>query len=144
MKNRTGLIVNALISVIMLLGACAATTLAQQGKTNGNQVARTGGKTPEDFASFWLRFKAAVLTADKEAVTSMTNLPFLFEGNELSKTRFIQEFDTIFDKRVKARLLKARAVKDGGYYEVFCGAEAVFLFKRIDGKYKFIEIGVND
>jgi len=84
------------------------------------------------------------LTADKEAVTSMTNLPFLFEGNELSKTRFIQEFDTIFDKRVKARLLKARAVKDGGYYEVFCGAEAVFLFKRIDGKYKFIEIGVND
>ena len=105
---------------------------------------RGGRQTPEDFASFWLRFKAAVSTADKEAVASMTKLPFLFEGDELIKARFIEKFDTIFDRRVKARLLKARPVKEGSYYEVFCGAEAVLMFKRIDGKYKFIEIGVND
>jgi len=80
----------------------------------------------------------------KEAVASMTKLPFLFEGDELNKGRFIEQFEKIFDRRVKARFQKAKPVKDGAYYEVFCGADAVFLFKRIDGKYKLVEIGVND
>src|SRR5262245_66362096 len=119
--------------VLTTLFLLAMSSMVMSAQTRSKQ-------TPEDFASFWPRFKAAVSAADKEAVASMTKLPFLFEGDELSKARFIEKFDTIFDKRVKARILKARPVKDGSYYEVFCGAESVFMFKRIDGKYKFVEI----
>ena len=119
-----------------------ATLLAMNSM--GMSAQAPGRQTQADFVSFWTRFRAAVSASDKEAVASMTKLPFLFEGDELNKARFIEQFDRIFDRRVKARLLKTKPVKDGAYYEVFCGAESVFLFKRIDGKYKFVEIGVND
>jgi len=92
---------------------------------------------------FWTRFKAAVSKSDKEAVASMTRLPFLFDSRELAKPDFIQKFNAIFDARVKRCFSKAKLVKEGDGFEVFCGKQ-VFLFEKVSGVYKFTEIGVND
>ena len=106
--------------------------------------AQTRGKqTPQSFASFWLKFKAAVASGDKEAVTSMTELPFLYEGEELNRPAFIKAFGAIFDRRVQKCFPRAKPVKDGDYFAISCG-EAIFMFKRVNGEYRFVEIGVND
>jgi hypothetical protein len=102
-----------------------------------------GKQTPQSFASFWIEFKAAVASGDKEAVSSMTELPFLYEGEELNKNAFIKAFGTIFDRRVQKCFPRAKPVKDGEYFAVSCG-EAIFMFKKVNGEYRFVEIGVND
>ena len=102
-----------------------------------------GKQTPQSFASFWLKFKAAVASGDKEAVASMTELPFLYEGKELNKPAFVKAFGTIFDRRVQKCFPRAKPVKDGDYFAISCG-EAIFMFKKVNGEYRFVEIGVND
>ena len=100
-------------------------------------------KVDEAGAQFWAKFKTAILANDKEAVASMTRLPFLFEGGELSKPAFIQKFGVLFDARVKRCFAKAKLVKEQDGFEVFCGQQ-IFLFGKVNGVYKFTEIGVND
>jgi hypothetical protein len=36
-----------------------------------------------------------------------------------------------------------KPMKDGDDYEVFCGAQ-IYVFRKVDGGYKFTMIGVND
>ena len=103
---------------------------------NKNKVDPTG-------VQFWTKFKTAVATNDKEAVASMTRLPFLFQNRELAKAAFIQKFDVIFNARVKRCFTKATLVKEGDGFEVSCGQQ-IFLFEKVSGAYKFTEIGVND
>lgn len=102
-------------------------------------------KTQVDDAGmqFWTKFKTAVAKNDKEAVASMTRLPFTIQGRELTKTGFIQKIPAIFDASVKRCFAKARLVKEGDGFEVFCGQQ-IFLFEKVDGVYKFTEIGAND
>jgi hypothetical protein len=92
---------------------------------------------------FWTKFKGAVVANDKEAVASMTRLPFLYQGRELTKQAFIQKFAVLFDAKVKRCFDKAKLLKEGGGFEVFCGRQ-IFLFDKVNGAYKFTEIGVND
>jgi len=92
---------------------------------------------------FWAKFKAAIVTNDKEAVASMTRLPFLFQGRELTKPAFIQKFSVIFDARAKRCFEKAKLVKEGDGFEVFCGHQ-IFLFEKVNGAYKVTEIAAND
>src|SRR5262249_3820839 len=98
---------------------------------------------PQTFASFLASFKAAVQSSDKEAVASMTNFPFTFEGEELNKSGFIAKFDALFDKQIKRCFLRTKPVKDGIYFEVPC-VETTFMFRKIEGRYKFVEVGIND
>ncbi|HMG34104.1 MAG TPA: hypothetical protein VKM94_09220 [Blastocatellia bacterium] len=98
---------------------------------------------PETFAAFLETFRAAVQSGDKEKVASMTQLPFLFEGEELNHDGFIAKFDALFDTGIKKCFLKARPVRDGAYFEVPC-TETSFMFRKVSGKFKFVEIGVND
>lgn len=102
-------------------------------------------KTEVDDAGmqFWAKFKAAVAKNDKEAVASMTRLPFTIQGRDLTKTGFIQKFPAIFDAGVKRCFAKAKLVREGDGFEVFCGQQ-IFLFDKVDGAYKFTEIGAND
>jgi hypothetical protein len=105
--------------------------------------AQNSGKVDEAGLQFWAKFKAAVIANDKEAVASMTRLPFLFEGRELSKAAFIQKFGVLFDARVKRCFARAKLVKEQQGFEAFCGQQ-IFLFGKVNGVYKFTEIGVND
>ena len=106
-------------------------------------AAQNKNKVDEAGLQFWTKFKAAVAKNDKEAVASMTRLPFLLENRELARPGFIQKFDAIFNVRVKRCFAKAALVKEDDGFEVFCGQQ-IFLFAKVGGVYKFTEIGVND
>jgi hypothetical protein len=110
-------------------------------------VALGAGKPKEQtsraFTSFWAEFKAAVAKNDREAVASMTKLPFYFDNKELSRAEFIKSYNRIFDQKARRCFAREKPEKDGTGYEVFCGPE-IFSFGLVEGKYRFIEIGAND
>lgn len=97
----------------------------------------------ESFASFWKNFKTALAKNDKEAVASLTKLPFPYDNGELSRAQLIKRFDELFDRRLKRCLARARAVRDGESYSVFCGEQGLF-FERVNGRYKFTSFFAND
>ncbi len=109
----------------------------------GSVPAQSKEKVDEVGVQFWAKFKAAVMSNDKETVASLTRLPFMIENRELAKPAFIQKFDTIFNALVKRCFAKASPVKEQDGFEVFCGQQ-IFLFAKVKGVYKFTEIGVND
>ena len=111
--------------------------------SNAFAFAQSGKQVDADGVQFWSKFKAAVVANDKEAVASITRLPFLFQGRELTKQAFIQKFAVLFDAKAKRCFEKAKLVKEGEGFEVFCGQQ-IFLFDKVKGVYKFTEIGVND
>ncbi|HEX5733987.1 MAG TPA: hypothetical protein VF131_14225 [Blastocatellia bacterium] len=96
----------------------------------------------QHFQSFWRKFKIAVAKNDKQAVASMTKLPFLFESKERTRTQFIRIYNQLFDMRVRKCFATAKALKEGDVYEVFC-AKKIFYFGKVEGEYKMIEFGVD-
>ena len=105
--------------------------------------AQTAKPDSRSFPAFWTEFKAALAANNKQAVASMTRLPFVLNSEELNRDGFIRKFDKIFDKKVKACFAKARPTRDQESYEIFCGEE-IFLFMKVQGRYKFVEISAND
>ena len=114
----------------LMLGAVASQAQSQPAKST------------ETFASFWTQFKAAVGRNDKEAVASMTRFPFYLE-EQLTRDEFIKKYRHIFNRRIQRCFAKEKPVKDRQSYSVFCGNE-IYAFEKVDGKYKFTEIGAND
>ena len=94
----------------------------------------------ESFAAFWKDFKSAVAKNDKEAVAAATKLPFMAQQ---SKADFIRDYPSYFTKEVKKCLATAKPVRDRDSYLVFCGEE-IFSFEKVNGAYKFTDIGMND
>lgn len=95
------------------------------------------------FDGFWAKFKDALNKNDKEAIASMTRLPYLLDEKKLDRKAFIAYTDKIFTKKTRNCLVKQKPVKDNNYYSAFCGDD-IFCFEKVDGKYLFTEIGVND
>ena len=93
--------------------------------------------------AFWIKFKAALARSDKNAVADLTRLPFMLDGKDLDRAGFIKQYDSLFIPRVRRCFARARLTKDQDAYEIFCGQQ-IFLFGKVDGIYKFTEIGVND
>lgn len=99
---------------------------------------------PETFSAFWTSFKTAMTRNDKEAIADVTKLPFLFDSKERDRAGFIQIYNQLFTRKIRQCIAKAKPVKEGENYDVFCG-ELIFYFgKDTDGKFKFLEFGVND
>ena len=140
-------------TLLMLLMLSAVATQVQSQTANNTAT----------FATFWAQFKAAVANNDKEAVASMTRFPFYLEA-QLNKGQFIKKYSTIFDRKTQRCFAKAKPVndyqaylklakkypssqipqqEDTGSYSVFCGGE-IFVFEKVEGKYKFTEIGADD
>src|SRR6266498_4389227 len=71
------------------------------------------------FAAFWVKFKTALAKNDKEAVASMTRLPFLFDSREQTRAGFLKIYDQLFSARVKKCFVSAKPLKEGDDYEVF-------------------------
>jgi hypothetical protein len=88
-----------LVVLLLILSICVGTS------------AQTKNKVDDAGVQFWNKFKTAVASNDKEAVASMTRLPFMFQGRELEKTSFIQKFDAIFSARIKRCFAKATLVR---------------------------------
>ena len=95
------------------------------------------------FNAFWIKFTAAVARNDKGGVADLTKLPFMLDGKDLDRAGFIKQYSSLFTPRVRRCFARARLTKDQDTYEVFCGQQ-IFLFGRVNGVYKFTEIGVND
>jgi hypothetical protein len=109
------------------------------------------GQEAQSFSSFWAQFKAAVAKNDKEAVATMTKFPVDI-GGQVTRAAFIKKYPEIFNQKVRRCFAKEKPVRDnqvpqsqqgGGSYSLFCGND-IFLFERVDGKYKFTGRGVND
>jgi hypothetical protein len=100
--------------------------------------------TPDNsFRTFWTQFKQAVAKNDKQAVASLTVLPFMFDSKERDRTGFIRIYPRLFNARTRRCIARAKPVPEGEDYEIFCG-QTIFYFARVDGRYRFREIGVND
>jgi hypothetical protein len=95
------------------------------------------------FNAFWIKFKAAVARSDKNAVADLTKLPFMLDGQDLDRAGFIKQYSSLFTPRVRRCFARAKPTRDQDDYEIFCGQQ-IFLFGKVDGVYKFTEIGVND
>jgi hypothetical protein len=100
-------------------------------------------KPDPEFNAFWIKFKAAVARNDKPAVAEMTKLPFMLDSKDLDRAGFIKRYSSLFTPKVRRCFGRARPSRDQDAMEIFCG-EQIFLFARVDGVYKFTEIGVND
>jgi hypothetical protein len=102
-------------------------------------------KTPLDpaFSAFWIKFKAAIAKNDKQQVADMTKLPFMMDSIDHDRAGFIKEYPKLFTPRMRRCIARAKPMKDQDYYEIFCG-DQIFLFGKVDGVWKFVEIGVND
>lgn len=98
----------------------------------------------QEFNAFWKSFKLAVARNNKEAVADMTKLPFMLDSKNEDRAGFLKHYDSLFTRKMKRCFASAKPLQEGDYYEIFCG-EQIFLFaKDTDGKYKFVDIGVND
>jgi hypothetical protein len=95
------------------------------------------------FNAFWTKFKAAVARSDKGGVADRTKLPFMIESTNLDRAGFIKQYGSLFTPRVRRCFARAKPTKDRDAYEIFCGQQ-IFLFGKVEGVYKFTEIGVND
>jgi hypothetical protein len=106
-----------------------------------NDAAQTAAPDPS-FQPFWSKFKAAVAANDKEAVASMTKLPFLFDSKERTRAEFIKIYPQLFDLKVRKCFPTAKVLKEGDVHEVFC-AKLIFYFGNVDGKYMFTEFAAD-
>jgi len=97
------------------------------------------------FPAFWVQFKAAVAKGDKAAIAEMTKFPFVYLTNQLSKTDFINQCGAIFGKKTQRCFSNAKPAKEDNResYSVFCG-EFIFVFEKVNGEYRFTDIGEND
>ena len=97
------------------------------------------------FAAFWVQFKTAVAKDDKKAIAEMTKIPFPYGTKQLSKAEFIKECGELFGQKTRRCFSKAKPVKeeDRDSYSVFCGEE-IFVFEKVNGEYRFTDIGMND
>jgi hypothetical protein len=104
-----------------------------------------GAAEAGSFAEFWVQFKTAVAKDDKEAIAEMTKLPFPTGSKPWSKAEFIKECGKLFDQKTRRCFSKAKPIKeeDRDSYSVFCGEE-IFVFSKVNGEYRFTDIGMND
>jgi hypothetical protein len=100
-------------------------------------------KTDPAFTAFWVKFKDAVAENDRQRVADMTKLPFMIESIDRDRAAFLKEYPKLFTQRMRRCIARAKPLMEQDYYEIFCG-EQIFLFAKVDGVWKFVEIGAND
>lgn len=107
-------------------------------------IAQKRGVTSDaSFNAFWVKFKDAIAKNDKNRVADMTKLPFMMNSVDHDRAGFIKEYPKLFTPRMRRCIPRAKVIKEGDFYEIFCG-DQIFLFGKVDGVWKFVEIGVND
>jgi len=120
--------------IALLVVGCCVSPCSVQGQT---------AKVDPEFNAFWVKFKAAVARNDKAAVADMTKLPFMLEGKDIDRAGFIKQYSSLFTPKMRRCFARAKPSRDQEAMEIFCG-DQIFLFTKVDGVYKFTEIGVND
>jgi hypothetical protein len=122
-----------LVSALALLMLCPVQLHAHN---NQSQVSQS-------FKTFWMKLKTAVAANDREAVASMTKLPFLFDNQDLNREGFIKRYDEIIDRKARRCFAREKPLREQESYEIFCG-QMIYYFSQDNGEWKFVSIGVND
>lgn len=126
------------VAARVLLGLFITTLLLLPvASVSQGQVAQS----KESFTQFWTRFKAALVKDDRQAVASMTKFR-TGDVTYMTDKEFLAKWYGEL-RRARRCFARAKPVKDQESYSVFCG-ERIFLFERIEGAWKFTEIGAND
>ncbi|MCA1616382.1 MAG: hypothetical protein LC800_20250 [Acidobacteria bacterium] len=95
----------------------------------------------ETFTQFWTRSKAALAKDDRRAVAAMTKFR-TGDATYMTDREFLAKWYGEL-RRERRCFARAKPLKDQESYTVFCG-ERIFVFKRIGGAWKFVDIGAND
>ncbi len=98
---------------------------------------------PGNFEQVWRRFAKAAAEGDQPAVRGMTKLPFMLGGNDVAADQFDTLWAGLFTPSTRDCLAKAKPVADQQLMEAFCNG-TIFIFAKIDGVWKFTEIGADD
>ena len=101
---------------------------------------------PETFASFWKEFTAALAKNDKDAVASLTQLPFYFDNKDQDRAGFLKIYNQVFTRSIRRCMATAKPHRDPSQkdsYDVYCG-ELIFVFGKVGGKFRFLSYGPND
>lgn len=93
------------------------------------------------FPAFWSQFKSAVARQDAAAVADLTAFPFDY-GKPLDRAAFIRQYRKMFGG-LKSCIAKAKPVRDGEAYSIFCGEQGL-SFEKSGGAYKFTGFFAND
>ena len=107
-----------------------------------------------DFLAFWKRFKSAVITGGKEAVSEMTRFPLSMPyGVKAVKNKeaFLRRYDEVFKGEANAAqcFTKAEPRKESAHqYEIYCpfketpsdmeNAPIRFMFELTKGGWRFV------
>jgi hypothetical protein len=117
----------SLITLVSLIALCASAAFAKDA----------------EFDAYWTKFKAALQKNDKEAIASMTRLPYISYEKPMDRKQFIVYCNDIFSKKKRDALVKQTPVKDKTCWMVFVNDD-IYIFEKVKGTYLFTEIGVND
>lgn len=120
--------------ILMILALCASLASSSNAATK---------PLDKDFLTFWTGFKAALQKNDKKSLASMTKLPYWQDEKKLNEAAFIAQSEKVFPLDKRKCLLKGKPIADKDSIFVFCDDD-IYVFAKDQGKYKFIEIGVND
>jgi hypothetical protein len=105
-------------------------------------VWRAGLLYAADFVPFFAAFKTAVARNDAKTVAAMTELPFLFDSKLRDSIGFQKIYLQLFDARVRACFVTAKAVLEDDAQVVNCG-RYMFYFRIVKGRYRFIEFAAD-
>src|SRR5437879_587162 len=88
----------------------------------------TGAREPvaarDEFTAFWNRFKSAVASSDKAAVSELTNFPFsMYQSDIKNRADFLRRYNEIFKGEANAAQCFSRTEpqkESARRYEIYC------------------------
>lgn len=80
----------------------------------------------------------ALAADDRVALASLTQLPFLYEGQGLDASGFRQAIPELFTPAVRRCLAQARPIAEDDRYVLFCPPYGFYFGRTVDG-YRLIE-----
>ncbi len=96
-----------------------------------------------EFGAFLLRWRAAVIADDADAVARLAQVPFLFEGRghdrESMKQRVVP---ALLTAEVRRCLRTAAPLREDDRYVLSC-APYLFYLGRVDGQWRWVEFAAD-
>jgi len=90
------------------------------------------------FDEYLQAFRGALAADDRAALASLTQLPFLYEGQGLDAAGFRQAIPELFTPAVRRCLAQARPIAEDDRYVLFCSPYGFYFGWTADG-YRLIE-----
>jgi len=90
------------------------------------------------FDEYLQAFRGALAADDRAALASLTQLPFLYEGQGLDAAGFRQAIPELFTPAVRRCLAQARPIAEDDRYVLFCSPYGFYFGRTADG-YRLIE-----